>query len=106
MTDEERTAPVRLGDGTCEIERPLAILVVLKGVVDEKIWIPKSVLHPDSEVYDATSAGNAGAVVVYAWWATAQGRAPRTPERRPIPMKPPSKKWLKDQAARMARAKR
>lgn len=36
-----------------------------------EIWIPKSVVHDDSEVYDA-SEHNAGKLVVFKWFARKQ----------------------------------
>jgi hypothetical protein len=34
------------------------------------VWVPKSVIHDDSEVYDE---GHEGRLVVRAWWAEKQG---------------------------------
>jgi len=104
---------VTLGIGECALERPKAILVAMPDEFELLVdrWIPKSVIHDDSEVY---RAGTSGKVVVLAWWAHAQGiveaelpSVTLPDERRSqLPMKPPTKKWLKEQAARMARAKR
>jgi hypothetical protein len=107
------TEPVTIGKGECVLDRPTAILVAMLDAHGSPVdrWIPKSVVHDDSEVY---RAGTAGKVVVRAWWAREHGiveaelpSAPLHIERRsPLPMKPPTKKWLKEQVARMKRASR
>jgi hypothetical protein len=33
-------------------------------------WVPKSVIHDDSEVY---AKGHSGILAVHAWWASKQG---------------------------------
>lgn len=45
-----------------------AILVVVPS--NEDVWIPKSVIHDDSEVW---RAGQHGKLVVHTWWAEKQG---------------------------------
>lgn len=37
---------------------------------EEKLWVPKSVIHADSEVYEA---GDKGYLVVAHYWARKQG---------------------------------
>lgn len=51
-------------DGEAVRETEKAVLVQLE-TGDEK-WIPKSVIHDDSEVW---KAGQAGRLVVLGWWA-------------------------------------
>ena len=53
-----------LGDGECVQEGPKAIRVALE--TGEDIWIPKSLVHDDSEVW---KEGQEGDVVVAEWWA-------------------------------------
>lgn len=55
-------------DGRCIRETDKAILVKLE--TGEEKWIPKSVVHDDSEVYEK---GGEGKLVVQGWWAEAQG---------------------------------
>lgn len=105
-----RTGPVVIGTGECVIERDAAILVTMANDDGSQVdqWIPKSVLHADSDVY---ALGHVGKIVVRAWWAEDKnlGVVARRPsgEKRPqLILKPPSKKWLKDQAARTERRKR
>lgn len=62
-------------EGTWEFVRQtdLAILVQLqdgKRWSKTVLWVPKSVLHDDSEVY---APGTSGKLVVSAWWAEEQG---------------------------------
>jgi len=38
--------------------------------LDEAIWVPKSVIDDDSEVYER---GTEGDLIVAEWWATKQG---------------------------------
>ncbi len=50
-------------------ERDKAIQVVLAETGDIK-WIPKSVIHIDSEVYEKPDVGNgAGKLVIHTWFA-------------------------------------
>lgn len=46
-----------------------AILVLLDG--EEEAWIPKSVIHDDSEVFSEKSPE--GTLVVATWWAERNG---------------------------------
>lgn len=73
--------PVTIGNGECIKETPDAILVELKrdrpdahGFVttDKQLWLPKSVLHDDSDVF---KDGGTGKVIVYQWWAEKEGFA-------------------------------
>lgn len=64
---EENEAPEELGRGVCVEERQLAIRVVLAGV---HYFIPKSVLHDDSEVYRLNDSGK---LIVKHWWAEKEG---------------------------------
>jgi hypothetical protein len=70
----------RGGDAACDVgagkviresDSGLALLVELEDLGD-RVWIPKSVLHDDSEVFD--NADNAtGKVVVKQWFAEKNG---------------------------------
>lgn len=51
-----------------EAESDKAIFVELEG---EKIWVPKSQIHDDSEVYSMASGG--GSLIVTKWWAAQRG---------------------------------
>lgn len=54
---------------TCKKETDMALLCVIDG---EDVWIPKSQVHDDSEVFDG--ANNAtGKLVVSEWIATQKG---------------------------------
>jgi hypothetical protein len=53
-----------LGDGRATVENQRAVLVELD--TGETLWIPKSVIHDDSEVYGEDHEGD---VVVARWWA-------------------------------------
>lgn len=48
---------------------PKAILVEVEG---EELWVPKSVIHDDSEVYGQTAPGP-GDLLVKEWWAAERG---------------------------------
>jgi len=54
-------------DVVCERETPKAILVKSNGV---STWVPKSVIHDDSEVY---KEGTSGKLVVARWFAEKEG---------------------------------
>lgn len=63
---------VSLGQGQCTRATDKALLVDLES--GEERWIPVSVIHDDSEVYD--SGDNAtGDVIVQKWWAEKEGLA-------------------------------
>lgn len=61
---------VSLGDGEAIQDSGRALLVRLES--GEEKWIPKSVIHDDSEVYDAEDNAE-GEVVVQEWWAEKEG---------------------------------
>lgn len=77
-SDEERTAPERVGNQTVSIERvtclrssKLAILVRLgRASGRDTFWIPQSIIDVDSEVY---AEGHSGRLVIRAWWARKEG---------------------------------
>ncbi len=54
-------------DAKCIRETPKAILVVIE---DDEVWVPKSVVHDDSEVYEE---GHEGTLVLHEWWARKEG---------------------------------
>lgn len=56
-------------DAECTAETTAAIRV-RAGDLAQDIWIPKSVLHDDSEVYEANTEGE---LVVMRWWAKKEG---------------------------------
>jgi hypothetical protein len=58
---------VELEDVTVEAETDLAILCNMDG---KKRWIPKSVVHEDSEV---SSEGDIGTIVLMRWFAEKEG---------------------------------
>lgn len=59
-----------MGQGLAIREKPLALRVE----TDEHglIWIPKSVIHEDSEVYKKDTDGE---LLVHTWWAEKNGYA-------------------------------
>lgn len=61
---------VHIGDGTCVKETDKAILVESDDIRGGKIWIPKSQVHDDSEVFED---GHEGKIVVTKWFATKEG---------------------------------
>lgn len=65
--------PQPLGEAVCCAETPKAIQVLLIDDGEDKLWIPKSVVHDDSEVYGLASDRNEGQLVVQKWWAEKEG---------------------------------
>lgn len=61
---------VSLGKGSAIAETAQALRVKLSVDGGPSRWIPKSVLHDDSEVYEN---GHEGDVVVAEWWADKEG---------------------------------
>jgi len=62
--------PARLGKARPVRETAKALLVYLESDGEEH-WIPKSVIHDDSEVY-SMKAGD-GELIVEGWWAEKEG---------------------------------
>lgn len=62
--------PEDLGNGKVIRSTDMALLVKLD--TGEEVWIPKSVIHDDSECYED---GGEGTVVVHSWWAERNGLA-------------------------------
>jgi hypothetical protein len=60
-----------LGTGRVLRDSGKALLVELEDVGEER-WIPQSVIHDDSEAFDAED-NSEGEVVVKQWWAAANG---------------------------------
>ena len=70
MRDDRGNEPHTLGDGKIISETDKALLI---RVNDKDIWVPKSVVHDDSEVFDMEN--DEGTVVVKRWWAEKNGHA-------------------------------
>lgn len=64
--------PTSLGDATILRETDKAILVDLADLGAEQ-WVPKSVIHDDSECYPERGEWNDGELVVADWWAEKEG---------------------------------
>ena len=58
---------VEIDDVAVEAETDLALLCIID---DKQVWIPKSVVHEDSEV---AGEGDSGTIVVKRWFAEKQG---------------------------------
>jgi hypothetical protein len=58
---------VELEDVTVEAETDLALLCIID---DKQRWIPKSVVHEDSEV---SGEGDSGTIVILRWFAEKEG---------------------------------
>lgn len=62
--------PARIGEAKVLRVTDKALLVDLEG---EEVWVPRSVIHDDSEVY--SEKNGEGELVVALWWAEANGYA-------------------------------
>jgi hypothetical protein len=60
---------VNLGPAKVVRATEKALLVLLDG--EEEAWVPKSVIHDDSEVY--SEKANEGDLIVAGWWAKNNG---------------------------------
>jgi hypothetical protein len=58
---------VEIDDVAAEAETDLALLCIID---DKKRWIPKTVVHEDSEV---SSEGDTGTIVLMRWFAEREG---------------------------------
>ena len=54
-----------------EKETPKALLVLLPST--QRVWVPKSVISDDSEVFTTASGGNKGTLTVARWFAEKEG---------------------------------
>lgn len=74
--DESGNEPVTVSvSAICVFESAGALKVVLhpkKGLDQDEVWIPKSVVHADSEVYDSKE-NNEGKLVLKRWFADKEG---------------------------------
>jgi hypothetical protein len=65
-----------LGDGKLvgASRKAIKVEMVWDELIGKVLWIPRSVLHEDSEVYilDEQDFGDQGTVVVMRWWAEKQ----------------------------------
>lgn len=59
-----------LGDSECIQQTERAVLCLTEA--GDEVWIPKTCLHDDSEVYEK---GHKGKLIVKAWWAAREGLA-------------------------------
>jgi hypothetical protein len=58
--------PVAFNDCECLNETAKALLVQIPDLDDGALWIPKSQVHADSEVYED---GHTGTLVITGWFA-------------------------------------
>lgn len=54
----------------CEAVAETDLAICVEGIQDDDIWIPKSQVHDDSEVY---KKGHEGTLVVMEWFAEKEG---------------------------------
>jgi hypothetical protein len=69
MSREDESG-VKVEGVICIKETEKAILVEGHSLPDGEMWIPKSVVHHDSEVF---KLGEEGALVVFEWFAKKEG---------------------------------
>lgn len=67
----KEASPESLGHGKVVKASDQALQIELTDIGETR-WIPKSVLHDDSEVYD-DDENKEGEVVVNQWWANKEG---------------------------------
>lgn len=65
-------SPCPLGVGKILHETNLAFLFQPED--DDPFWVPKSVVHDDSEVWTTVGDHDEGELVVAMWWAEKNGR--------------------------------
>ena len=70
MTFRPSSAGHDVGTVTCTRETAKALLVEGECLPGKSIWVPKSVIHDDSEVYEL---GHEGKLVVQEWFAEKEG---------------------------------
>ena len=70
--DNDGDEPHALGHVKCLAETDKAIRVSISEN-DPPQWIPKSVIHADSEIWSMKSNGGEGVLMVKLWWARKEG---------------------------------
>ena len=55
-----------------ETDRAVLCDIALEKHQTRRIWIPKSIIHDDSEVFDATEHSK-GKLILKTWWAEKEG---------------------------------
>ena len=79
--DNKGDAPVELGRAIAEGQTDLALRVRVTTPSipslrpNDELWIPKSVVHDDSECFGLGKDEREGKIVVKAWWAERNGHA-------------------------------
>lgn len=66
MSDNEGNNPFSLGQASVEEETSKAVLFHVEDL-DQDLWVPKSVLHDNSKVWQLHQ--DPGELVVKQWWA-------------------------------------
>lgn len=69
MSHADRENTVSFDDCEAAKETDKALLVYF-GDLEKKLWVPKSQIHDDSEVWEE---GQSGTLVVTGWWAGKNG---------------------------------
>jgi hypothetical protein len=64
--------PCNLGYSQLVHDSGKALLIAVDQL-DEEVWVPKSVIHADSQVFDQDNSE--GDLVVQSWWAEKNGWA-------------------------------
>lgn len=64
--------PLSLGAARVVTATDKALLVALADHRNRQVWVPKSQIHDDSEVYAAEQTGE---LIVTDWWAEKEGFA-------------------------------
>ena len=74
--DDDSDETVTFADATAvyATERALRVRIPRPGRAPLETWVPQSVIHEDSEVYDA-GANATGRLVLKLWWAEREGLA-------------------------------
>lgn len=70
---------VVVGEGRVKRETERAVLVAMSD--DTEVWVPKSCLHDDSEVFEDSEDGREGTLVVKRWFAEKEGLDGGPPRR-------------------------
>jgi hypothetical protein len=70
MNDGSDPFPLGIGKIIRETEK-----AVLAQIEEKQVWIPKSVIHDDSEAFSTADGENVGSIVTKRWWAEKNGHA-------------------------------
>lgn len=74
MDDDDEDKPFQApARAVAELPRALKVVIDLPDGEQREMWVPKSAIHDDSEVFGALRDNSTGKLVLQAWYAREEG---------------------------------